>query len=86
MRTLLKLTMEIQNPNIYTYYKIKSFIKIVDSPFVNFKMRLKEENINEFKKIHNYKGIYTYYTCSDKIIKLINQKMNKFYEDETTKK
>jgi hypothetical protein len=83
-RNILKLTMEIQNPNIYSYYKIKSFIKLFDSPFVNFKMQLKDETVNDLKeKIpHEYTGIYTKYTCSEQIIKFIDQRMNKFYDEE----
>ena len=83
-RNILKLTMEIQNPNIYSYYKIKSFIKLFDSPFVNFKMQLKDETVNDLKEqmSHDYTGIYTKYTCSEQIIKFIDQRMNKFYDEE----
>jgi len=86
-RNILKLTMEIQNPNIYSYYKIKSFIKLFDSPFVNFKMQLKDETVNDLKEQipHGYTGIYTKYTCSEQIIKFIDQRMNKFYDEELDK-
>lgn len=83
-RNILKLTMEIQNPTIYSYYKIKSFIKIFDYPFVNFKMELKDETSNDLKEQipHDSMGIYTKYTCSEQIIKFIDQRMNKFYDEE----
>jgi len=86
-RNILKLTMEIQNPNIYDYYKIKSFIKIFDYPFVNFKMQLKDKNVNDLKEQipHDSTGIYTKYTCSEQIIKFIDQRMNKFYDEELDK-
>ena len=86
-RYFLKLTMEIENPNIYDYYKIKSFIKIFDYPFVKFKMELKDETINDLKEQipHDSTGIYTKYTSSQQIIKFIDQRINKSYDEELDK-
>jgi hypothetical protein len=80
---LLKLTIELKNPNIYTYYKIKSFIKILDDRFVKYNMVVKDCSCDISKNTDNKicKKNETEFNGSDNIIKYIDVKMNKFYDN-----
>jgi hypothetical protein len=75
MNNLLIFTVEIKNPNIYTYYKLKSFIKIIDDNFVKFKLSNNYENVktNEIKQSE--------INGSDNIINHIDMKMNKIVDE-----
>lgn len=56
---LLKLTIEIQNPNSFIYHNIKLFIKILGHTLVKYNMIVKNElNINNKIVVHenNFHG------------------------------
>jgi hypothetical protein len=88
MRTkFLKLTIDLQYPNIYTYYKIKSFMKLFDEKFVKYNMIIKDEFPESSKITINDKisENETEFNGSENIIKHIDNKMNKFYDNSHVK-
>jgi len=59
---LIRLTIEVKNPNIYSLYKLKSFVNIIDDKNIKFNLISKEYNTQYESNESN--SIMKYIDCS----------------------
>ena len=73
---LIRLTIEVKNPNIYSLYKLKSFVNIIDDKNIKFNLISKEYNTHNTQYESNE---------SNSIMKYIDYSMCKYYDIDKNK-